>query len=103
MWSASLCLNFMCKLFSWIQSIVTKDSPKSEQFIRIVKYYSLVLLISVCSVVYMMDWQPPFTHVTIEEQESDEFVFLRPWFIKSLESVDQASHKEQSLRTQNPL
>lgn len=78
MWSASICLNFMRKLLSWIQTSVTKDSP---------------------NVVYMMDWQPPFSHITIEEQQSDEFVFLRPWFIESFQSVDQASHKEESCRT----
>lgn len=40
-----------------------------------------------------MDWQPPFTHITIEEQEEgSEFLFLRPWFVRNIESVDQAGH-----------
>ncbi|XP_062507553.1 decapping and exoribonuclease protein-like isoform X2 [Corticium candelabrum] len=70
-WSGSLCLTFTKKLLSWIQTVVTKEN-----------------------VVYVMDWESPFTHVTMEETQEDKFVFLRQWYIKNLESNDQVGQRQ---------
>jgi RAT1-interacting protein len=62
MWQPSVCLNFLDELLVWIRKTVVIDNPK---------------------VVYLLEWNAPYTRVTCEElSPNSEHVFLPEWYLQ---------------------
>ena len=58
MWAGSVCLNFCNQMFGWVKSIVRDES-----------------------VVYMLHWREPFTHIELEVSKREDDVFFRDSYV----------------------